>query len=97
MMNMNKESASKSRKPYIKPCVAVENFALDHFIASCAVNFRDSDWLQQLRVKDYFTYAAIVRTKQFLAELNCQVHADEVTDDMDTLCYHTATSPLFTS
>lgn len=96
-MNMKKERASKSRKPYVKPCVAIEDFTLDRFIANCSVNYRDSDWLRQLMLKDYFTYAAIMRTKQFVAEMNCQVHADELTDDMDTLCYHTATSPLFTS
>lgn len=96
-MNMNKENVSKSRKPYIKPCVAIEDFALDHFVANCTVNAGDDDWLKQLESKDYFTYAAVIRTKQFVAELECQVHADELTDDMDTLCYHTATSPLFTS
>lgn len=96
-MIMYKEGEKKPRKPYIKPCVAIEDFALDQFIANCSVNYRDSDWMQQLRVKDYFTYAAILRTKQFVVEMNCENHADEVVDDMDTLCYHTATSPLFTS
>ncbi len=86
------------RKPYIKPHVAVENFALDQSIAAnCSISFRNPKWREELMKKDYFTYVAILRTKQFVNELNCQVHADEITDDMDTLCYHTATSPLFTS
>ena len=93
---MNKENVSKSRKPYIKPCVAIEDFALDHFVANCTVNAGD-DWLSQLESKDYFTYVAIMRTNQFAAELECEVHADVLTDNMDTLCYHTLTSPLFNS
>jgi hypothetical protein len=34
-------------------------------------------------------------TKQFIPEIGCINHADEI--GWDTLCYHTSTSPLFTS
>ena len=95
---MRKENQSLCRKPYIKPCVAVENFALDQFIAvNCTVTYRDPEWKRHLMELDFFTYAAVERTQQFAPEFGCAVHADEVTDDMDFLCYHTATSPLFGS
>lgn len=94
---MNKENVSKSRKPYIKPCVAIEDFALDQFVAKNCTVIAGDDWKTQLKEKDYLAYAAVMRTNQFVADLQCGVHADVMTDDMDTLCYHTATSPLFTS
>lgn len=94
---MNKENVSKSRKPYIKPCVAIEDFALDHYIAKNCTVIAGDDWLSQLKKNDYFTYVAIMRTNQFAADLQCEIHADKLTDDMDTLCYHTLTSPLFNS
>ena len=47
--------------------------------------------------KDIFTYVALERTNQFVARMDCLVDADVKTSDMDTLCYHTATSPLFAS
>lgn len=94
---MNRENEPKSRKPYMKPCVAVENFALDQFIAACDVDIREENWKDLLMSKDIFTYVALERTNQFVARMDCLVDADVKTSDMDTLCYHTATSPLFAS
>ena len=94
---MSKKGINAPRKAYAKPCIAIEDFTLNQFIAACVVNVREDNWRTQLYEKDPFTYAAIVRTNQFGGILVCEISADVVTDDMDTLCYHTATSPLFTS
>lgn len=90
-------SMNKSRKTYAKPLIAVEDFTLNQFIAGCTINTKQSDWRQQLMHHDYLMYTAMVRSNHFTGELGCTVHADTITDDMDTLCYHTSTSPLFGS
>lgn len=94
---MSKMSMNTSRKAYTKPLIAVEDFTLNQFIAGCTVNTKKSDWRTDLMNYDYLMYAALVRSNQFTPDLGCAVHADVVTDDMDTLCYHTSTSPLFGS
>lgn len=98
---MYRKGTNEPRKPYIKPCVAIENFALNQFIAtSCTVSAKAPNWRDLLKAADYFAYVAVERTGQFTPELQCAHHADDVLNDMgvmDTLCYHTATSPLFGS
>lgn len=94
---MSNKGNISPRKAYAKPLIAIEDFTLNQFIAGCTINTKDADWRQQLMAKDYLAYAAMVRTKQFTGELGCMVHADVMTDDMDTLCYHASTSPLFGS
>ena len=96
MISLQKNE-TKPRRPYAKPRIAIEEFTLNQFIANCTVNTRDADWLDQLAKVSYFDYVAIVRTKQFVEELSCRVDADVITDGMDSLCYHTSTSPLFGS
>ena len=87
----------KPRKPYAKPRIAIEEFTQNQFIANCTVNTNEQDWLGQLAEVSFFDYMNIMRTKQFVKSLDCIVDADAVTDDMDTICYHTSTSPLFGS
>jgi hypothetical protein len=95
---MYKEENKKPRKAYAKPCIAIENFTMNQFIANCSISVKHSGWKETLMEKDYFTYLAVIRTNQFNEnKLICANDADAYTDDMDTLCYHTATSPLVTS
>ena len=96
-MNNNVKSA---RNAYSKPLVAVENFALNQFIASCTIKTgrvgkENPDWREALKNYSPLIYAQMMATKQFIPEIGCVKHADD--DGMDTLCYHTSTSPLFTS
>ena len=96
-MNNNVKSA---RKAYSKPLVAVENFALNQCIASCTIKTgrvgkENPDWREALKNYNPLIYAQMMATKQFIPEIGCAKHADD--DGMDTLCYHTSTSPLFTS
>lgn len=93
-MNMNNQTKAP-RKAYSKPLVMVENFALNQFIASCIIKTRNNDdWKADLQQYSPLIYAQIMATNQFAGDLGCQKDPDR---DMDTLCYHTATSPLFTS
>ena len=88
------------RKTYAKPRIAVENFALNQFIANCAVKTRNNEdgWRNDLAQYNPFMYSYVMATGQFIDGLQCTVHADtNMNDGMDTLCYHTSTSPLFTS
>lgn len=96
---MCNEEIKAPRKAYAKPRIAVENFALNQFIANCAVKTRNNQyWEQDLAKYNPFMYSYVMSTGQFIDSLDCAVHADEDMDDgMDTLCYHTSTSPLFTS
>lgn len=85
------------RKTYSKPLVAVEDFALNQFISSCTIKTRNKTketWMAELLDYSPFMYSMISASKQFAEPVGCEVHAD---NDMDTLCYHTSTSPLFTS
>ena len=85
----------KMRKPYAKPAIAIENFTLNQFIASCTIKTRNNNnWKEDLLEYSPYFHNLIEATKQFAAALDCEVDADE---HMDTLCYHTSTSPLFTS
>lgn len=91
---MSKERTHKSRKPYSKPLVAVEDFTINQFIASCTIKTRNNpNWESELETQNPFIYA-LYQLGQFAEPLNCNIHTD---DDMDTVCYHTSTSPLFTS
>lgn len=84
------------RKKYSKPLVAVEDFTLNQFIASCVIKTRNNDnWRADLQNYSPLIYAQMMATNQFIPDLGCTQHADD--DGMDTLCYHTSTSPLFTS
>lgn len=87
----------KMRKPYAKPAIAIENFTLNQFIASCEINVMLPNWREDLKSKNRLVYTAITKTQQFVDMLGCNVHADTVTDNTDTLCYHTSSSPLFGS
>ena len=87
------------RKAYSKPLVVVEDFALNQFIASCTIKTgrganQNPGWQDQLKAYSPLIYAQIMASKQFIDDIGCTKFAD---DDMDTLCYHTSTSPLFTS
>lgn len=94
---MSNKGMNTPRKAYAKPLIAVEDFTLNQFIAGCTVNTKEANWREQLMSYDYHLYATLIRTNQFVGDLSCGVNADVVTDDMDTLCYHTSTSPLFGS
>ena len=96
---MRKEGHKAPRKAYAKTRIAIEDFTLNQFIASCRINVNQhqNDWLTELAEVDKLAYAAAVRTNQFTDTLGCIVHADKITGSDDTLCYHTSTSPLFTS
>ena len=88
------------RKAYSKPLIAVEDFTFNQFIASCVIKTRNNDnWKSDLQQYSPFIYASIMATNQFVTELGCRIHADADAGkpEMDTLCYHTSTSPLFTS
>ena len=96
---MNNQMKSP-RKAYSKPLVAVEDFALNQFIASCTIKTgrigkENPNWKNELRAYSPLIYAQMMATNQFISEIGCSKHADD--DGMDTLCYHTSTSPLFTS
>lgn len=80
--------------------VAVENFALNQFIASCTIKTgrlgnENPTWRDDLKQYSPLIYAQMMASNQFIPEIGCTTHADD--DGMDTLCYHTSTSPLFTS
>lgn len=97
---MNNNQNNTQRKAYCKPLVAVENFALNQFIASCTIRTgrpgnMNENWKEQLRQYSPLIYAEVMATNQFITEIGCINHADEI--GWDTLCYHTSTSPLFTS
>lgn len=84
------------RKTYSKPMIAVEDFAFNQFIASCIIKTRNNDnWKTDLKNYSPLIYAQMMATNQFIDDLNCSIHADD--NGMDSLCYHTSTSPLFTS
>lgn len=98
---MNNNQNRMQRKAYCKPLVAVENFALNQFIASCTIrtgrkgnNYNDN-WREDLKAYSPLIYAEVMATNQFIPEIGCVHHADEI--GLDTLCYHSSTSPLFTS
>ena len=94
-MTMNNQTKSP-RKAYSKPLVAVEDFTFNQFIASCIIKTRDNEnWKTDLQAYSPLVYAQVMATNQFITDLNCSIHADD--DRTDTLCYHTSTSPLFTS
>lgn len=91
---MSNESKNAVRKSYAKPLIAVEDFTLNQFIASCSIKTRtDPQWESKLQTENPFIYT-LYQLGQFAEPLNCKIHTD---DDMDTICYHTSTSPLFTS
>lgn len=97
---MNKKLNMTPRKTYMKPMVAVENFALNQFIASCTIKTgrigkENPGWRDELKKYSPLIYAQMMASNQFIPEIGCINHADD--DGMDTLCYHTSTSPLFTS
>ena len=97
MILMIKDNTNAVRKAYAKPLIAIENFTLNQFIATCAVKTRGKtkeEWMEDLLAYSPFHYATIDNTGQFADPVGCVVNADA---DMDTLCYHTSTSPLFTS
>lgn len=96
---MSKVSTKTARKAYAKPLIAVEDFTLNQFIASCTIKTRNNaNWKSELQAYSPFIFSYMMATGQFTEELVCSVHADTRLDDgMDTLCYHTSTSPLFTS
>lgn len=94
---MSKETVNKPRKPYAKPAIAIEDFTINQFIAGCDINIREEGWEAKFKATNRLLYTAMVKSNQFAGELDCLVHADVKTSDMDTLCYHTSTSPLFGS
>ena len=96
---MTKGNSAKPRRPYSKPLIAVEDFTMNQFIASCTIKTRhNANWEAELMAYSPFLYDYMKATNQFIDDLGCINHADKDMDDgMDTLCYHTSTSPLFTS
>ena len=94
---MRKEGQKMPRKAYAKPCIAIENFTLNQAISSCTIKTRFDGWQDELMEYSYLDYLAIVRGGQFGYKMTCEVNADTVTDNADTVCYFTATRPLFTS
>lgn len=99
---MRKEGQKAPRKTYAKPRIAIEDFTLNQFIANCTIKTRNNpSWESQLQSYSPFIYSYMKATGQFGNGIECTVDAEvKVTDEnagMDTLCYHTSTSPLFTS
>ena len=97
---MSDNVIKKPRKQYAKPRIAIEEFTHNQFIANCAVNALKSGWQEDLRDVSFLDYMAVVRGHLFtkgLDECLTDADADYMTEDMDTLCYHTSTSPLFWS
>ena len=94
---MRKEGQKTPRKTYAKPCIMFEDFTLNQFIANCTINTNESDWLAQLEKYSYLDYVSVVRYKQFGYKMVCENNADDIAHDGDTVCYHSSTSPLFTS
>lgn len=96
---MNNQNKSP-RKAYSKPMIAVEEFTFNQFIASCAVKTRNNaNWKNDLMAYSPLIYTQVEAGNLFIADLQCFNHVDSDAgkEDMDTLCYHTSTSPLFTS
>jgi hypothetical protein len=94
---MRKEGQTKPRKAYAKPCIAIEDFTLNQFIANCTIKTRFEGWQDELMAYSYLDYLAIVVGGQFGYKMDCEVDAREFTGNGDTVCYFTSTSPLFTS
>lgn len=95
---MSKQSNLKPRKAYSKPLIAVEDFSMNQSIASCTIKTRhNNNWRTELQEYSPFLYSYMMATNQFIDELGCQNNADTNFGEMDTLCYHTSTSPLLTS
>jgi hypothetical protein len=99
MKNQNKPP----RKSYSKPLIAVEDFTFNQFIASCAIKTGrpgkvNANWQNELKNYNFLVYTQVIATGQFIDGL-CEVHADADyrKENMDSLCYHTSTSPLLTS
>lgn len=91
---MSKEHTNAIRKAYAKPLIAIEDFTLNQFIASCTIKTRtDPNWESKLQTENPLIYT-LYQLGQFAEPLGCRIDTD---DDMDTICYHTSTSPLFTS
>lgn len=100
MITLSDNAMNKPRKHYAKPRIAIEEFTHNQFIANnCSVNAHKDGWLETLRTDHFFDYIAVVRGKWFVDELDCANHVDSDTgtEDMDNLCYHTSSSPLFGS
>lgn len=96
---MRKEGQKAPRKAYAKPCIAIEDFTLNQFIASCTINVRESGWDSELLQFSELQYNAVVRGEQFGYGLVCDelANSDDYNAGGDTVCYHTSASPLFTS
>jgi hypothetical protein len=98
MNTVNKNVMEMPRKPYAKPRIAIEEFTHNQFIANCQVSV-NGNWRQELQEVSPLDYLAVMRGQLFVTELNCINHADGDfgTPNVDTLCYHTSSSPLFGS
>lgn len=95
---MSKEGTKARCKAYAKPRIAIEDFTLNQFIANCTIKTRNNpNWEDDLLAYSPFIYSYRKATGQFGGDLQCDTSADEIVDGADTLCYHTSTSPLFTS
>lgn len=94
---MRKEGQKAPRKVYAKPCIAIEDFTLNQFISNCTIKTRFDGWQDELMVYNYLDWLSVVQGGQFGYKMVCEVDAEKFTGDGDTVCYHTSTSPLFTS
>lgn len=95
------------KKKYSKPCIAVENFVLQEFIAgSCSVkmNYANNtcvtiDKLKAGGINDNLAaqiYGMIVEDKFFQSTPTC-FYEYKGSDATDGVCYFTATNAIFAS
>ncbi len=97
------------KKKYSKPCIAVENFVLQEFIAgSCSVkmNYANDTCVTLGKLEDNGIdpvlakqiYGIIVDDKFFQSTSTCQYkYNDNGSDATDGVCYFTATNTIFAS
>ena len=95
------------KKKYSKPCIAVENFVLQEFIAgSCSVkmNYANDTCVTLGKLEDNGIdpvlakqiYGIIVDDKFFQSTSTCS-NEYKGTDATDGVCYFTATNAIFAS
>ena len=96
---MRKEGQNAPRKAYAKPCIAIEDFTLNQFIASCTINVNETGWTTELLEFSEVHYNATMRGDAFGYGLVCDMVANpnDYNAGGDTVCYHSSASPLFTS
>lgn len=82
------------RKVYAKPRIAVDDFAMNRFIAgSCQISIKQEGWKTKLQASPM--YADMIASGYFTSGTvdSCDLYARG--DDL--VCYHTQGGPLITS